>query len=57
MLEFNQCQKSDKAPFIFYANLKCSTEKIDEFKINRENSSTAKVDNHIPLDFLMVTLS
>ena len=57
MLEFNQCQKSDKVPFIFYANLKCSTEKIDEFKINRENSSTAKVDNHIPLDFLMVTLS
>ena len=23
ILEFNQCQKSDKAPFIIYADLEC----------------------------------
>ena len=29
ILEFNQYQKSDKAPFIIYADLECLTEKID----------------------------
>ena len=29
MLEFNQYQKSDKAAFIIYADLKCLIEKID----------------------------
>ena len=31
--EFDQYQKSDKAPFIIYANLECLTEKIDGCKI------------------------
>ena len=30
MLEFNQYQKSDKAPFIIYVHLECIIEKIDE---------------------------
>ena len=42
ILEFNQYQKSDKTPFIIYADLKCITEKIDECKNNPENSSTPK---------------
>ena len=29
MLEFNQYQKSDKAPFITYADLECILEMID----------------------------
>ena len=29
ILEFNQYQKSDKAPFIIYADLECIIEKID----------------------------
>ena len=33
MLEFNQYQKSDKAPFINYADLECIIEKIDGIKI------------------------
>ena len=33
ILEFNQYQKSDKAPFIIYADLKCIIEKIDGCKI------------------------
>ena len=30
ILVFNQYQKSDKAPFIIYADLECLIEKIDE---------------------------
>ena len=29
IIEFNQYQKSDKAPFLIYEDLKCITEKID----------------------------
>ena len=39
ILEFNQYQKSDKAPFIIYADLECIIEKIDGCKNNLENSS------------------
>ena len=37
LLEFNQYQKSDKAPFIIYVDLECSIENIDGFKNNPEN--------------------
>ena len=43
ILEFNGSQKSDKAPFIIYADLECIIEKIDKCKNNPENSSTTKV--------------
>ena len=33
ILEFNQYQKSDKAPFIIYAGLECIIEKTDGCKI------------------------
>ena len=48
ILEFNQYQKSDKAPFIVYTDLKCITEKIDGCKNNPENLSTTKVSKRIP---------
>ena len=32
IIEFNQYQKSDKAPFIIYADLECIIEKIDRCK-------------------------
>ena len=57
ILEFNQYQKSDKAPFIIYANLECLIEKIDGCKNNPENSSTSKVGEHIPSGFSMSTIS
>ena len=57
ILEFNQYQKSDKAPFIIYADLECIIEKNDGFKNNPENSSTAKVRKHIPWGFSMSTIS
>ena len=44
ILEFNQYQKSDKAPFIIYANLECTIEKIHECKSNTENSSATKIE-------------
>ena len=57
ILEFNQYQKSDKAPFIIYADLECIIERIDGCKNNSENSSTTKVSNHIPSDFSTSTIS
>ena len=57
ILEFNQYQKSDKAPFIIYADLECIIEKIDGCKNNPENSSTTKVSEHIPSGFSMSTIS
>ena len=48
ILEFNQYQKSDNAPFIICADLEFIIEKADGCKNNPENSSTAKVSEHIP---------
>ena len=48
IIELNQYQKSDNAPFIIYVDLECITEEIDECKNNPENSSTSKVSEHIP---------
>ena len=55
-LEFNQYQKFNKAPFIIYTDIECTTEKIDGFKNNPENLSAAKVSEHISLGFLMSTI-
>ena len=46
ILEFNQYEKSDKAPFIIYADLECLKENIDGCKNNPENSSATKVGKH-----------
>ena len=46
--EFNQYQKTDKAPFIIYADVECIIEEIDGCKNNPENSSITKVGEHIP---------
>ena len=51
ILKFNHWQRSDKAPFIIYADLECIIEKIDGCENNPENSSTTKVSKHIPSGF------
>ena len=56
ILEFNQYQKSDKAPFIIYADLECLVEKIDGCKSNPENAPTTKVSKHFPSGFSMSTI-
>ena len=43
ILEFNQYKKSNKAPFIIYADVECLIEMIDGCKNIPENSSTTKV--------------
>ena len=57
VLELNQYQKSDKAPFIICARLECIKEKIDGCKNNPENSSITKISKHIPSGFSMSTIS
>ena len=57
ILEFNQYQKSDKAPCVIYVDLECIIENIDGCKINPENSSTTKVSKHVPSIFSMSTIS
>ena len=56
-LEFNQYQKSDKAPFITNADHEFVIEKIDGCKNNPQNSFTTKVSENIPSDFSMFTIS
>ena len=55
ILELNQYQKSDKAPFIIYADLECLIEKIG-CKNNPETSFTTKLGEHNPSSFLMSTI-
>ena len=55
-LGFNQYQKPDKTLFLIYAVLENLIEKIDECKINPENSSTAKLGEHTPSGFSMFTI-
>ena len=57
MLEFNQYQKSHKAPFIIYTDSECLLETIDGCKNNPENLFTTKVGEHIPSGFSMPTIS
>ena len=57
ILGSNQYQKSDKAPFIIYADLECLIEKIDGCKNNPESSSKTKVSKHILSGFSMSTIS
>ena len=57
ILGFNQYQKSDKAPFVIYADLECIIGKIDGCKNNPENPSTTKVSEHILSGFPMSTIS
>ena len=47
ILEYNQYQKSNKAPFVIYANLECLIAKIDGCKNNPLNSYIPKVSGHI----------
>ena len=57
ILEFNQYQKYDTAPFIIYADLECLKEKIDGCKNNPGKSSTKKRGEQIPSGFSMFKIS
>ena len=55
IFEFNQYQKSDKAPFTIYADIQFTIETVDVCKNNSENSSTSNVSKYIPSGFSMST--
>ena len=57
ILEFNQYQKSERAPFIIYADLRCIIKKINGCKSNPEKSSIIKVNKNIPSGFSMSIIS
>ena len=57
ILEFNQYKKSDKAPFVIYADLEYLIDKIDGGKNNPDNSFTIKVGKHIWSGFSMSIIS
>ena len=48
ILEFNQYMKSDKIPYIIYADIESLIRKIDGCANNPEKSSTTKIGEHIP---------
>ena len=57
ILEYNQYQKPDKAPFVICADLECLIEKIDGCKNNPENTFTTNIGEHILSGFSMFTIS
>ena len=57
ILGFNQYRKSEKVPFIIYADLESLIVKTDECEANPEKSSTSKVSEHIQSGFSMSTIS
>ena len=56
VLEFNQCQKSNKAALVIHADLACFIENFDGCKNNSKNSFTTKVGEHILSGFPMSTI-
>ena len=57
ILEFNQSQKPDKAPFTIYADLERLKEKTGGGKNNLENSTKTKVSEHIQSEFFLSAIS
>ena len=56
ILEFNQYMNSDKMSYIIYPDIKPLIKKLDGYANNPENSSTTKIDEHIPCEYLMSTI-
>ena len=56
LLEFNQYMKSDKMPYITYPGIESLIGKIDGCANNPENSSTTKIDKHIPRRYSNLTI-
>ena len=57
ILKFSQYHKSDKTSCIIYADFESLIVKVNGCKNNAENSSAAKVSEHIPSGFSMSTIS
>ena len=56
ILEFNQYMKSDKMPYINYADIESLIKKTDGGANNPENPSTTKIEEHILCGYSMSTI-
>ena len=56
ILKFNQYIKSDKIPYIIYADIESLIKKIDVCANNPEKSSTTKIGEHIPCGYSVSTI-
>ena len=56
ILEFNHYMKSDKIPYIIYTDIESLIKKIDGCANNPENSSTRKIEEHIPCGYSISTI-
>ena len=56
MLEFNQYVKSDKMPYIIYADIESLIGRIVGCTNNPENSSTTEIGEHIPCRYSVFTI-
>ena len=56
MFELNEYMKSDKIPYIIYADIESLIKKVDGCANNLENSSTIKISEHIPCIYLRLTI-
>ena len=57
ILEFNQHMKSDKMPYIIFADIESLIRKIDGCANNPENPSTTKIGEHIRCRYSLCILS
>ena len=53
ILQFNQYMKSDKMPYIIYADLESMITKTDRCASNLEKSSTTKLGEHVSCGYSM----
>ena len=56
ILEFNQYMKSDKIPYIIFADIESLIKKTDRCASNAEKSSATKIGKHFPCGFSMSTI-
>ena len=54
--EFNQYMKSDKMPYIIYADIECLIKKLDVYANNPEKYSATKPGEYIPCGYSMSTI-
>ena len=55
IIKYNQGEKSIKLPFVIYANLECLLEKMSSCINNPNESSTTKINEHIPSGYSIFT--
>ena len=54
-IKYNQGEKSIKLPFVVYADLECSLEKMSTCQNNPSESSTTEINKHTPSGYSLFT--